>query len=98
MWTRKLWAQMRGRRMLETSVIVTTFCAALLTVSVSASTFLPCPVNNGPSRSALSEEKQIDREKLPVGGLGQRAHLTKQGGWIEIDERPSFFSLRRWTS
>lgn len=37
-------------------------------------------------------------ESLPVGGLGQRAYLTRRGGWIEIEERPPLFSWRRWTS
>lgn len=57
-------------------------------------------------RNAFTEEQHkeqkntsnIDRESLPVGGLGQRAHLTKKNGWIEIDERPSLFSWRRWAS
>lgn len=94
--------RMRGRRMLESFVFMTTFCASLVTVS--ASTFLTCPVNNGKPRNTFNEEKQleqeklVEREKLPVGGLGQRAHLTKEGGWIEIDNRPSIFSLRRWTA
>ena len=79
---------------------MTTFCASLVTVS--ASTFMTCPVNNEKPRNTfyedkpLEQEKHVEREKLPVGGLGQRAYLTKEGGWIEIGNRPSIFSLRRW--
>lgn len=105
-----LLSRMRFRKSLESSFYITTFVAALLTVSVSASTMLPCPANSHGSpesgvRSALTEEVPkkaqstgVEREELPVGGLGQRAYLTKRGGWIEIEERPSLFSWRRWTS
>lgn len=107
-------SRLRFRKSLESSFYITTFVAALLTVSVSATTMLPCPANTHSSlteqmekgvRNALSEERPrqthhagIDRESLPVGGLGQRAYLTKKDGWLEIDERPSLFSWRRWTS
>ncbi|WFD31887.1 hypothetical protein MSPP1_002927 [Malassezia sp. CBS 17886] len=79
---------------------LSTFVVALVTVSVSASTILPCPASGtGPlgsrlgahSRSALAEAAEkteptgVDREALP-------------GGWIEITEQPSWLSLRRWTS
>ena len=116
-WARQrlgLLSRLRFRKSLESTFFVTTFVAALLTVSVSASTMLPCPANSHGSlasnmgngvRNALSEERPnqnqsngVDRESLPVRGLGQRAYLTKKNGWIEIDEQPSLFSWRRWTS
>lgn len=107
---------------MESTFFVSTFFAALVTVSISASTILPCPANGSGSlkkrldpalRSALSEEdanagehakERMDGrhgykpDNLPAGGLGQRAYLTRRGGWIEIDERPPLFSWRRWTS
>ena len=44
------------------------------------------------------DSRKIDSGDLPAHGLGQRALLTRRGGWIEIEERPSLFSWRRWTS
>lgn len=107
-------ARLRTRRSLESTVYVTTFIAALVTVSVSASTILPCPANgygalkdrlHPANRGAMLEECEEREstpgyvpEQLPIRGLGQRAFLTKRDGWIEINERPSLFSWRRWTS
>ncbi|WFD28259.1 hypothetical protein MNAN1_003267 [Malassezia nana] len=113
-WRSLLPGRLRTRRSLESTVYVTTFLAALVTVSVSASTILPCPANGyGPlkdrllptNRGAMLEESEKQEscsgyvpEQLPIRGLGQRAYLTKRDGWIEIDQRPSLFSWRRWTS
>jgi len=107
-------ARLRSRRSLESTVYVTTFLAALVTVSVSASTILPCPANgygtltdrlHPANRGAVMEESKKQEstsgyvpEQLPIRGLGQRAYLTKRDGWIEINEQPSLFSWRRWTS
>lgn len=99
----RLLSRLRLRKSLESSFFITTFVVALLTVSVSASSMLPCPANRADTgmRHAHAEDRPkhhaaVDREEMPVGGLGQRAYLTKQGGWIEIDQRPSLFSWRRW--
>ena len=115
-WRYAIPQRLKTRRALESTFFASTFVAALVTVSLSASTILPCPANghgalvnrfHPSSRGALSEEDEASGkhsqsgyhpESLPVGGLGQRAYLTRSGGWIEIDERPSFFSGRRWTS
>ena len=115
-WRNILPLRWRSRRSLESTFFVTTFIAALVTVSLSASTILPCPANGKgtfqdrlDSRGPFSEEEVMSDdakkthtryapESLPVGGLGQRAYLTRRGGWIEIEERPPLFSWRRWTS
>ncbi|WFD07436.1 hypothetical protein MVES1_002800 [Malassezia vespertilionis] len=115
-WTKpygKTLARLRFRKSLESGIFTATFVVAILTVSISASTILPCPANGKGSvkdrmdphtRGAFAQEEQktndtpnAPKDTLPVGGLGQRALLTKRGGWIEIDERPPFFSWRRWT-
>lgn len=110
MWLPRLPSALRARsrRGLESSVFIVTFCAALATVSLSASTLLPCPANGrgglserigANARGAFAEEDEeskLERASLPAGGRGQRAHLTKQGGWLEISDRPSIFSPRRW--
>lgn len=100
--------KLRSPRSLESTFFLATFIAAIATVSVSASTILPCPASGSArldpsSRGAMAEEqpkdsRKIDRGDLPAHGLGQRALLTRRGGWIEIEERPSLFSWRRWTS
>lgn len=115
-WRNILPLRWRSRRSLESTFFVTTFIAAMVTVSLSASTILPCPANGKgnlqdrlDSRGTFSEEETMSDdakkahtryapESLPVGGLGQRAYLTRRGGWIEIEERPPLFSWRRWTS
>ncbi|KAL4399346.1 hypothetical protein ACI68E_003723 [Malassezia pachydermatis] len=113
-WRQVLPLRFRSRRSLESTFYISTFVAALVTVSISASTWLPCPANgqgtftnriDPANRSALSEEEAkrkapsgYEANALPVQGLGQRAYLTRREGWIEIDEQPSFFSWRRWVS
>lgn len=113
-WRSMLPPKLRTRRSMESTVYAMTFLAALVTVSVSASTILPCPANgygtltdrlHPANRGAMMEESEkrestngFTPEQLPIRGLGQRAYLTKRDGWIEINERPSLFSWRRWTS
>ncbi|PWN46554.1 hypothetical protein IE53DRAFT_322754 [Violaceomyces palustris] len=82
----------RTRRLATSSFFLATFFASIVTVSLSASTILPCPANRGGgSRGALAEKDQsrLDlRPNMPARGVGQRVLLTSKGGWIEIEEKP----------
>lgn len=70
----------RTRRLATSTFFIATFAASILTVSLSASTILPCPANRSGTRGMLADEQE-GREEL---GVGQKVHLTKKGGWIEI--------------
>lgn len=109
-WRRAFPLRLRSRRSWESTFFISTFAAAVVTVSLSASTLLPCPAHE---RGARTESRETmapttpstrtpvarpDREALPVGGLGQKALLTRRDGWIDIDERPPLLSWRRWAS
>lgn len=92
----------RMRRLATSGFFVATFAASILTVSLSASTILPCPANvRSKSRGALADYDQqpthtadapsnthIDHSLFPFNGVGQRILLTKKGGWIEIQQPP----------
>lgn len=71
---------LRTRRLATSTFFIATFAASILTVSLSASTILPCPANSrSKSRGTLAEEGEM-------GGIGQKVHLTRKGGWIEIEQ------------
>ncbi|PWY98049.1 hypothetical protein BCV70DRAFT_140975, partial [Testicularia cyperi] len=81
---------MRARRLATTAFFGATFAAAILTVSVSASTILPCPANSrSKTRGTLADTHTSStpdsNESIPANGIGQRIHLTRKGGWIEIE-------------
>ncbi|EST04858.1 hypothetical protein PSEUBRA_006179 [Kalmanozyma brasiliensis GHG001] len=71
----------RTRRLATSTFFIATFAASILTVSLSASTILPCPAARSGSRGVRADEEKDAREQL---GVGQKVHLTKKGGWIEI--------------
>ncbi|KAN0064080.1 hypothetical protein ACQY0O_003244 [Thecaphora frezii] len=90
---------LRTRRFATSSFFLATFFASFLTVSLSASTILPCPANRNrgtradsshhsnttDSHSQSQEEAGASAQGLPANGVGQRVLLTRKGGWIEIE-------------
>ncbi|CBQ72843.1 conserved hypothetical protein [Sporisorium reilianum SRZ2] len=90
---------LRTRRLATSSFFIATFAASILTVSLSASTILPCPANSrSKTRGTLAdgdtapveahkEEQEGAREAWQGrGAIGQKVVLTRKGGWIEIDQ------------
>lgn len=78
----------RSRRLFTSSFFMATFCGAVITVGLSASSILPCParVRRDQYRREVSLEEPVDcvmEERLD----GERVKLTRKGGWIEIEER-----------
>ncbi|EPQ27592.1 uncharacterized protein PFL1_04730 [Pseudozyma flocculosa PF-1] len=101
-----LFQSIRGRRLATSTFFLATFCASILTVSVSASNILPCPA---PRRSIadgepLTEEAEDgDADSMPMKGLGQRVLLTRKGGVRNLAtfvgvHRPSVAQLHPKTS
>ena len=90
----------RTRRLATSTFFIATFVASILTVSLSASTILPCPANTRSKyRGAYTEDQEHMQERhnirqaaaaeqMPANGVGQKILLTRKGGWIEI-EQPS---------
>ncbi|SPO27242.1 uncharacterized protein UTRI_10359 [Ustilago trichophora] len=77
----------RFRRLATSSFFIATFAASILTVSISASTILPCPANSrSQSRATLSDES-IHPQSQSQSQLikGQKVLLTRKGGWIQVD-------------
>ncbi|ETS59469.1 hypothetical protein PaG_06387 [Moesziomyces aphidis] len=83
MWGRLANSSVRTRRLATSSFFIATFAAAFLTVSLSASTILPCPASRAPTRGTMAEES--DRER-PRSAVGQKVVLTRKGGWIEVEQ------------
>lgn len=84
----------RARRLFTSSFFLATFCGAILTVSLS--TLLPCPARVAPGQYRRRSEREqqsssvgVDDENTsrspPALVQGERIHLTKKDGWIEID-------------
>ncbi|KDN36563.1 hypothetical protein K437DRAFT_210422, partial [Tilletiaria anomala UBC 951] len=78
------------RRFLTSSAFVATFCAAILTVSVSASTALPCPARAGTAHVSIAAEDEHGQHthrsvREASAGIGEKVRLTRRGGWIEIE-------------
>lgn len=90
----------RTRRLFTSSFFLATFCGAIITVSLT--TLLPCPARIGPGQYRSRGERQASQdaeaataaaavgteEQQSQSSLreGERIHLTKSGGWIEIDQ------------
>lgn len=75
-----------GKRLLTSSAFFATFLAAIVTVSVSASSgALPCPARPGGSIAPLGMEGEDDAERAK--SVGEKVKLTRKGGWIEIEPR-----------
>lgn len=84
----------RTRRLFTSSFFLATFCGAIITVSLT--TLLPCPARVGPGQYRSRENRIASEEATAVEAVnptsdtklrqGERIHLTKKGGWIEIDE------------
>ena len=84
------------RRLFTSSFFLATFCGAIITVSLT--TLLPCPARVGPGQYRSRENRIASEEASSIGSnsnlsssdarlrQGERIHLTKKGGWIEIDE------------
>ncbi|SPO26896.1 uncharacterized protein UTRI_10359_B [Ustilago trichophora] len=78
----------RIRRLATSSFFIATFAASILTVSLSASTILPCPANSrSSSRGTLSDSDSNEQNTNLI--KGQKVILTKKGGWIEVDLPPT---------
>jgi hypothetical protein len=76
----------RGRRAFTSTFFWATFIGAIATVSLSASTILPCPAKTRRQQleqSAAAYRNSNDSESSL--GQGERVKLTKKGGWIEIE-------------
>ncbi|SJX62678.1 uncharacterized protein SRS1_16575 [Sporisorium reilianum f. sp. reilianum] len=88
----------RTRRLATSTFFIATFAASILTVSLSASTILPCPANSraktrgtlADGHVAATDEQQDDEGTRQAwqgrGAIGQKVVLTRKGGWIEIDK------------
>lgn len=85
MWRALTNPSTRTRRLATSTFFVATFAASILTVSLSASTILPCPANRSTSRSTLSQPDDSAREDA-LKNVGQKVLLTRKGGWIEIEQ------------
>lgn len=77
---------MRGRKAFTSTFFWATFLGAIATVSLSASTILPCPAKT--RRRQLEESAAAYRNAQDDSqrglGQGERVKLTRKGGWIEI--------------
>ncbi|PWN36865.1 uncharacterized protein FA14DRAFT_7492 [Meira miltonrushii] len=80
----------RTRRLFTSSFFLATFCGAIVTVSLT--TILPCPARVGPGQYRSRENRRASEEASASAAAtdslrqGERIHLTKKGGWIEIDK------------
>ncbi|KAJ1021966.1 hypothetical protein NDA18_005203 [Ustilago nuda] len=90
MWLRSITnPTIRTRRIATSSFFIATFAASILTVSLSASSILPCPANRAPrgtSAQAQVENEYIagaQEEPIPTG---QKVLLTSKRGWLQIEQ------------
>ncbi|KIS66210.1 uncharacterized protein UMAG_05944 [Mycosarcoma maydis] len=72
----------RTRRAATSTFFITTFAASILTVSLSASTMLPCPANKRARATLADEDVSNTDDPMPIG---HKVRLTRKGGWIEIE-------------
>ncbi|KAJ1599094.1 hypothetical protein NDA14_001624 [Ustilago hordei] len=94
MWLRSITnPTIRTRRIATSSFFIATFAASILTVSLSASSILPCPANRvprGTSAQAQVENEYIAREATGAEEetipTGQKVLLTSKRGWIQIEQ------------
>lgn len=77
----------RGRKAFTSSFFWATFLGAIITVSLSASTILPCSAKQRRLQDLQRVSTYHDEDDSL--GQGERVKLTKKGGWIEIEETRS---------
>ena len=80
------WPSIRNRRSFTSSFFLATFLGAIVTVSLSGSTILPCPakMRREQYRSTMGSSGQDVGRTLSEG---ERVRLTRKGGWIEIENQ-----------
>ncbi|TKY86289.1 hypothetical protein EX895_005114 [Sporisorium graminicola] len=74
----------RTRRLATSTFFMATFAASILTVSLSASTILPCPANSrSKTRGTLADSDHVTASSSPSppAAEAEAAGGGEQGGW-----------------